>query len=1035
MAEAAASTKVVGEEAKRTAASATTASERMVASAHKNKDAWEKSGRAMLLTGAALAAGVAISVKTFMDFDAQMSQVKTLSHATASEMDQLTNAALSMGQGIGFSAKQTAEAETELVKAGLSVKDILGGALVGALNLAAAGQIDVAQATEIAASAMTQFKLSGKDVPHIADLLAAGADKALGGVGDLGSALSSAGTVAHQFGWSLEETVGTLAEFAQNAQIGEKGGTLVRQMLLQLVNPSKQAKAVMDEYNFSVESANGGLIHSSELAGRLQKSFGGLTPAVRTHALAVIFGAHAIQGANILMTDGAKVNANWGTSINIAAFAAQQAAGKMDNLKGDLAKLRAALENDLIKTGSSGNTTLRGMTQAVTKLATLYGGLPKPVQATGLALLTTAAAASLAGGAFLTLTPKIIAVRTALTGVGVSAVRARAALVAVGSGFTVIAAAEAANGIGDWIGQTETATVGTKQMAASLQELAKSGKLGDAGLQSLTVSGKRLSGGLSSSSEALKNFGTDAFNALDQGWDARIGRWQRMGAATSKFNKDVGQLDAGLAELVRTGHADDAATAFQRLTQAAVQQGVPLKVVASQFKQYGAALNEAKDKANADTQATKKHTQATADGIPVTRSMADAMLLLGPSAKSSDKAVQGLAEELDKYQQKVASAFQSSTNVLTSFTIDTGKKAGTAAAQLTASYKTTLRKARAFASDIAAATRRGLDPTIIARLLEAGPAAAGPALRTMVGDHSNRLIRMANQSEKALGNIQARVLEEARLTNLALQSGTDTMTHDLAAAMRITEAEASAGGKATAAALAKQLHIGAGEVKRIAAEFGISIAAGVTSGTTKAGLGVTGLGHTVRGLPTKHAITFSVPGLRPAASSVAAFAQQLNNLPAQKRVQILYAPKTLPGPGIAAPGMPHTAVPHASTHHAAVHPASGGLITGPGTGTSDSIPAMVSNGEYVINAASTARNLPLLRAINADKYADGGMVGGWSSPQRFVSGASTAPQVTVQAPGVSKTIQVIAQGPGAAEIAREIALSERHREALTRVYG
>ena len=59
--------------------------------------------------------------------------------------------------------------------------------------------------------------------------------------------------------------------------------------------------------------------------------------------------------------------------------------------------------------------------------------------------------------------------------------------------------------------------------------------------------------------------------------------------------------------------------------------------------------------------------------------------------------------------------------------------------------------------------------------------------------------------------------------------------------------------------------------------------------------------------------------------------------------------------------------------------ADGGLITGPGTGTSDSIRAMLSNGEYVINAKATKANLPFLEAINSgqiEKFAKGGLVGG-----------------------------------------------------------
>lgn len=61
--------------------------------------------------------------------------------------------------------------------------------------------------------------------------------------------------------------------------------------------------------------------------------------------------------------------------------------------------------------------------------------------------------------------------------------------------------------------------------------------------------------------------------------------------------------------------------------------------------------------------------------------------------------------------------------------------------------------------------------------------------------------------------------------------------------------------------------------------------------------------------------------------------------------------------------------------------ASGGYISGAGTGTSDSILARLSNGEFVINAQATRKFLPLLQAINngnnvknATKYADGGLV-------------------------------------------------------------
>ena len=101
-----------------------------------------------------------------------------------------------------------------MAKAGVSTKDILGGGLKGALSLAAAGSLDVAEAAEISASALTQFKLSGDKIPHLADLLAAGAGKAQGSVQDLGAALNQSGLVAASTGLSIEETTGVLAAFA-----------------------------------------------------------------------------------------------------------------------------------------------------------------------------------------------------------------------------------------------------------------------------------------------------------------------------------------------------------------------------------------------------------------------------------------------------------------------------------------------------------------------------------------------------------------------------------------------------------------------------------------------------------------------------------------------------------------------------------------------------------------------------------------------------------------------------------------------------
>lgn len=402
------------------AAKATNATGSAAQKLGQQKEAFSTVGTALLGIGTVAAVGVGLAIKKFADFDAQMSQVKALSHATAGEMDDLTQAALNMGQAIGFSANEVADAETELVKAGVSVKDILGGALKGSLDLAAAGQIDVAQATEIASSAMVQFGLKGQDVTHIADLLAAGADKALGGVSDLGVALKYAGPVAASLGVSLEETVGTLAAFASNGILADQAGTSLRGVLSSLTSPSAQANDVMKKYGITLFDSAGKFIGLAGAAGQLHDKLGPLTQAERSYALGQIFGNQQVTAANILMKDGAAGISKWTKAVNDQGFAAQQAAGKMDNLNGDLKKLGAAFESGLIKTGSTADGVLRQVVQSVTALVRGFSDLGAPAQSAILIIGALVAGVGLLGGGFLTAVGKIASFKTAIDTLGVS---------------------------------------------------------------------------------------------------------------------------------------------------------------------------------------------------------------------------------------------------------------------------------------------------------------------------------------------------------------------------------------------------------------------------------------------------------------------------------------------------------------------------------------------------------------------------------------------------------------------------------------
>ena len=88
--------------------------------------------------------------------------------------------------------------------------------------------------------------------------------------------------------------------------------------------------------------------------------------------------------------------------------------------------------------------------------------------------------------------------------------------------------------------------------------------------------------------------------------------------------------------------------------------------------------------------------------------------------------------------------------------------------------------------------------------------------------------------------------------------------------------------------------------------------------------------------------------------------------------------------------------------------ATGGLITGPGTGTSDSIPAMLSNGEYVINAAAVQRlGTCYLDTLNSPHYAEGGQVG---TPAMGVAGSGGSVTLNVSAMDASSFMDFLRGG-------------------------
>lgn len=151
-------------------------------------------------------------------------------------------------------------------------------------------------------------------------------------------------------------------------------------------------------------------------------------------------------------------------------------------------------------------------------------------------------------------------------------------------------------------------------------------------------------------------------------------------------------------------------------------------------------------------------------------------------------------------------------------------RAAASANSLQAQYRKALDLSRSFVRDINSAIQRGLDPTVVQRLLTEGPAKAEPALQAILRDHTGNMLKLVNTSEAQISQFSGFVAEQARITAIAINAPTDQYTKEIKTAMAIAAQEAATGGAATSAALAHSLRTSVKNIRQVAHDFGITLA-------------------------------------------------------------------------------------------------------------------------------------------------------------------------------------------------------------------
>ena len=327
-------------------------------------DAITNVGKKVTVVSTAVTAMGGAAVKTAADFESSMSQVQatmgitkdsmsTLDGQSVNTMDALSKLAKEMGSKTAFSASECAEALNYLALAGYDTQE-MADTLPTVLNLAAAGGLDLASASDMVTDAMSALGMETSEADKMVDQMAKTASSTNTSVGQLGEGILTIGATAKTVKGGTAELNTALGILANNGIKGAEGGTHLRNVILSLQNPTDKAAATMDSLGVSVFDSEGNMRSLNDILGDLNTSMEGMTEEEKANIISKIFNKTDLSSVNALLANTGDTWDELQTSIENSGGAAQQMADtQLDNLSGQLTILKSAVEGFAISIGES----------------------------------------------------------------------------------------------------------------------------------------------------------------------------------------------------------------------------------------------------------------------------------------------------------------------------------------------------------------------------------------------------------------------------------------------------------------------------------------------------------------------------------------------------------------------------------------------------------------------------------------------------------------------------------------------------------
>ena len=318
-------------------------------------------GKSAMGVSVAMAAAIGAAAVAFGRFEYRMNRVAAVTGATGVQMGRLTDLARELGRTTRFSASEAAEGMGYLGMAGFKANEILS-AMPGVLDLAAAGQLNLAVASDIASNVLSGFGMRADEIGRVADVMAKTFTSSNTSMKQLGDAFKFVGPVAKSANQEFEMMSAMLGQLGNAGIQASEGGTALRNVILRLARPTGKAAAVLERVGVAAHDMEGRIRPLNQIMHELGAA--NLTVA----DTALIFGVRAAAASGVLMRFADDTDRLAETLRNAGGAAKEVADRQLVGLYGAFIKLKSATEGMLIAVGDVFSGALENLLDVLTRL-------------------------------------------------------------------------------------------------------------------------------------------------------------------------------------------------------------------------------------------------------------------------------------------------------------------------------------------------------------------------------------------------------------------------------------------------------------------------------------------------------------------------------------------------------------------------------------------------------------------------------------------------------------------------------------------